>query len=102
MGLNANIVSLLINILRILHFSGLCNTATDTHIAIHSGHYIGQSPRRLCGSRSIYRVLIREQFAYITFHTNWDTNTRRRTGFTRAEFTAQGLFIITMSTEIMN
>ena len=85
-----------------LHFSGSCNTATDNHIGIHSGHNSDRLYRRLCGFWSSYRFSIGGPFAYITFHTNGQTNTRGRVGFTRAEFTAQGLFIITISTELIN
>ena len=49
--------------------------------------------KRLCGFRtSAYKYTSRTRYAYITFHTIGQANRRRGRGFSRAEFTAEGLF----------
>ena len=49
---------------------------------------------RFCGFHDTIEYTINERYAYITFHTNGEENSQRRRGFSRVEFTAQGLFIV--------
>ena len=75
------------------HYRSPCTYTWNSYIIVYSGYNEDGSYIFFCGTHGSYWVTTSlSRYAYVKFHTSSLVNRQSLRGFSRAEFTAEGLF----------